>query len=244
MKANSIEYISAKYTILAVFFVFLLSFSAYANPKTTNNYIYIQTNQMHHVGTTVDQTAWVPDITTGGINQTNSNITFRLFEPNFMSNIIAGYMIAGKYGVEIEYSSLDLFADKVNGQPATNASSPYSNVRIETVFFNLRQDFWEYRNINVFYKIGFGFMQPNFANQVVDGGASLDYAIQGSIGGYYALNDYIDLELAYNLAGNYARRQELYALSYEGKHKVIQSTINWGIRFKFHSITRQDMIAY
>ncbi|MCL2567284.1 MAG: hypothetical protein FWE18_04240 [Alphaproteobacteria bacterium] len=241
--SNSVKNIAVKYTILSVFFVFLLSFSAYAAPKTANNYIYLQVNQVQHVGTMVDQTAWVPDLQTNGVNQTNSSITFRLFEPNFMSNFLVGYMIAGKYGVEMEYASYDLFAYKVNGELASNANIVNSNVRLEYVFFNFRQDFYEYKDINVFYKIGFGFVQPNFANQMVDGGANLDYGIAGSIGGYYALTDHIDLEVSYKLLGNYARRQELYSLGYEAKHKAIESSINWGIRFKLHSLTRSSDIA-
>jgi hypothetical protein len=234
------KYISVKYLILSVFFVFILSLNVYAAPRTSTNYIYLQVNQAHHIGTRVDQTTWLPDLDTGGLNQSRYNITFNLFEPNFMSNFIVGYMIAGKYGVEMEYASYDLMSYKINGTMAGNANYTQSNIRLEYVFFNFRQDFWDYKDINVFYKLGFGFVQPNFASAMVDGGANLEYGISGSIGGYYALTDHIDLELSYKLLGNYAQRRELYSLGYEAKHKVIESSINWGVRFKLHSLIKKD----
>lgn len=233
-----------KCIVLAVFLVLGVSTNMYSAQKTSKNYTYIQINQMNNINSVVKDVSWIPDVDTGVLKQTNAEFTFRFFDPIFMSNLIVGFMWGGNYGVELEYASYDMFIDKVDGELAGNNQSSLSNIRIEYVFLNFRQDFLEYKDINLFYKLGYGFLQPNFASSGATGGPELEIAIQGSLGGYYAFNDFLDLEISYKILGNYAQRRDLYAYGYEKKTQFIESSINWGLRFKLHSYSKKDVSFY
>lgn len=236
-----------KYIAGSIFTIVFVSTSMYAEAKTSNNYAYIQINQMHNINSELREASWTQDVDNPEVLvQSNSKLNFSLFDPAFMSNLIVGFMWGGNYGVELEYASYDMFISKLNGNKAGNQEFSSSNIRIEYVFFNFRQDFWEYKDINVFYKLGYGFVQPNFGSGSGDGktGSELEMGIQGGLGAYYAFNDFIDVEVSYKLLGNYARRRELNTYGFERKIKFVESSINWGVRFKLHSYSRKDISVY
>lgn len=236
MKINS----KIKYVTASFIFIFLVSSNSHAAPKTTNNYAYIQLNQMMNVNSSVKGTSWVKEADSEQINKSTSKSIFPLFGADYMSNFIVGYMFNGDYGVELEYASYDLFPSKINGDKIGNNNLSQSNIRAEYVFFNFRQDFWNYKDLNTFYKIGFGFVEPNYGLLKTTGGSNLELALQAGLGAYYSLTDFIDLEIAYKALSNYARRRDMYAFSYDQKTRYIESSLNFGVRFKLHSYSLRE----
>ncbi len=235
MKINS----RIKYMFACFVFVMFLSLNAYSAERTSNSYAYIQINQMHNINSDIRGTSWVLNSDTQQLDKNRNRTTFSILTPSFMSNFTAGYMFNDKYGVELEYASYDMFTYKLNGDRIGNGFANIAVIRVEYVFFNFRQDFFEYKDINMFYKLGFGFVQPNYASMGNVGGSNLEIGLQGDLGAYYSFTDFIDFEVFYKILGNYARSREMYAFSYRQKTRFMESSINWSIRFKFHSFNKK-----
>ncbi len=218
--------------------------SLHARLKTTKPHWYVSFPQMFNLHTK----AKTYDITNDPGNpnanppvppsekHVHASYTYDLFSAQFLSSIVVGYMYLNSLGVEFEINSYDLFSAKVDGSVIKPQDSANAFNTVDYMMFNVRKDAFSYGSINAFYKVGFGFLQQNIPSLAQNGGYDLTPAVQGVLGTYYAVNDYIDVEAYYKFLMNYSKLKLLNTIGYKHQGTYNEGSINFAVRFKIHSL--------
>ncbi|MFL1781316.1 hypothetical protein ABSA28_01038 [Candidatus Hepatincolaceae symbiont of Richtersius coronifer] len=223
----------SKFFVLLFFLSFTILFSQKLSADNFNYRLYLQYNIITNISSNLNRTL-------GSINPITLRETFNVDDLSIDSlkswlnaNLILGYRLSQNSGIEFELTSYDMFFTKLSGSSTTNSQYTAVDTKIDAYMVNYKYDVFYLGNFVFFAKGGIGLAHINQTERnAQSGGSKPNFAYQAGLGGYYILNDYLDIELSYKYFSNLSTLEYISAVGVKQKLSYVESALYTGIRLK------------